>query len=100
MDVICIYCSSYGEGIFLVLQTTSIAFLVLLYGRSLISAMTFLGIYVAVMAYLFSPAVPLAFLAFLQSVNIGIIILSKVSDFPERGWGVNSFRSANCHFHK
>lgn len=70
--------SSYGEGIFLVLQTTSIAFLVLLYGRSLMSAMTFLGIYVAVMAYLFSPAVPITFLAFLQSVNIGIIILSKV----------------------
>ncbi|KAK3603712.1 hypothetical protein CHS0354_023325 [Potamilus streckersoni] len=70
--------SSYGEGLFLAIQTSLIAFFVILYRGSLLNSGLFLGAYGAIMAYLLSPAAPIQLLAFLQSVNILIVILSKM----------------------
>ncbi|XP_069104099.1 mannose-P-dolichol utilization defect 1 protein-like [Argopecten irradians] len=70
--------SSYGEGIFLVLQTTVIVYLVLYYSNQKGGAVLFLLIYTLSMAYLMSPLISIKMLALFQSVNILVVILSKM----------------------
>ncbi|OWF54482.1 mannose-P-dolichol utilization defect 1 protein-like [Mizuhopecten yessoensis] len=68
--------SSYGEGIFLVLQTAAIVYLVLYYRKQ--QALLFLVIYTLCMAYLLSPVVSIQLLSVFQSANIVVVILSKM----------------------
>ncbi|XP_060080368.1 mannose-P-dolichol utilization defect 1 protein-like [Ylistrum balloti] len=70
--------SSYGEGIFLVLQTTVIVYLVLYYTGQKSGAILFLVIYSLCMAYLLSPVASIQLLSVIQSFNILIVILSKM----------------------
>ncbi|XP_033760062.1 mannose-P-dolichol utilization defect 1 protein-like [Pecten maximus] len=70
--------SSYGEGIFLVLQTTVIVYLVLYYTNQKSGAVIFVLIYTLCMAYLLSPIVSTQMLALFQSINIIVVILSKM----------------------
>lgn len=70
--------SAYGEGLFLAIQTVSVAALVIFYGGNLIGSIGFTLVYTLIMAYLMSPLVPMNILALFQSVNIFILCLSKL----------------------
>jgi hypothetical protein len=70
--------SSYGEGLFLAIQTALVAALVLFYGGKTIQCALFTILYTLIMSYLLSPLVSIQILAVFQSINIGIVILSKV----------------------
>lgn len=69
--------SSYGEGLFLSIQTALVAALVLFYGGNTVGCLGFSILYILIMTFLLSPLVPIEILALFQSINIGISILSK-----------------------
>lgn len=71
--------SSYGEGLFLTIQTSLIAFLILFFGNKVVGALLFIISYIGIMGYLLSGLCPISILGALQSINIPIVILSKVS---------------------
>ena len=71
--------SSYGEGLFLTIQTSLIGFLILFFGGNAVGAFSFGAVYIGIMGYLLSGLCPLSVLGALQSINIPIVILSKVS---------------------
>ena len=71
--------SAYGEGVFLVLQTSLVLFLVLYYARKVVSAFLFVLLYSGSMAFLLSSAAPVTLVEAMQGVNILIVIASKVS---------------------
>lgn len=71
--------SSYGEGLFLTIQTSLIAFLILFFGNKVVGALLFIISYIGTMGYLLSGLCPISILGALQSINIPIVILSKVS---------------------
>lgn len=70
--------SSYGEAIFMAIQTVLIAFLVLHFEDKKAAAMGYLGVYVAAMSFLLSPAAPDQLLSALQASNVFFIVISKV----------------------
>ncbi|CAG5119164.1 unnamed protein product [Candidula unifasciata] len=69
--------SSYGEALSLAVQTSIIAFLVLLYANQVTKGVIYVSAYVACMAFLLSPAVPLGLLTVLQAGNIFLTSFSK-----------------------
>ncbi|BFZ00519.1 hypothetical protein BsWGS_03558 [Bradybaena similaris] len=69
--------SSYGEALSLAVQTSTIAFLVLMYADQVTKGLIYVSVYVACMAFLLSPAAPLALLTVLQAGNIFITSFSK-----------------------
>lgn len=70
--------SSYGEGIFLGLQTTAVLFFVLFFGGNILGAFLFVGVYGGIMAYLLSPMVSMSLLAAIQTVNIVVVMAGKL----------------------
>lgn len=70
--------SSYGEGLFLAIQTALVAVLVLFYSGKTVQCVLFTVLYTLIMSYLLSPLVSIQILAVFQSINIGIVILSKM----------------------
>ncbi|XP_048757251.2 mannose-P-dolichol utilization defect 1 protein homolog [Ostrea edulis] len=70
--------SSYGEGLFLTIQTSLIAFLILFFGNKVVGALLFIISYIGIMGYLLSGLCPISILGALQSINIPIVILSKM----------------------
>nr|XP_022341380.1 mannose-P-dolichol utilization defect 1 protein-like [Crassostrea virginica] len=70
--------SSYGEGLFLTIQTSLIGFLILFFGGNAVGAFSFGAVYIGIMGYLLSGLCPLSVLGALQSINIPIVILSKM----------------------
>ncbi|KAK3094688.1 hypothetical protein FSP39_004947 [Pinctada imbricata] len=70
--------SSYGEGLFLVIQTSLIAFCVLFYNGNLQGGLGFLAVYIGLMVFLMSSMAPMPLLSLLQSSNIPIAIISKL----------------------
>lgn len=70
--------SSYGEAVFLALQTTMIAFLVLYYCGQTTKGLIYVSIYVACMAFLLSPQAPGSLLALLQGGNMILVSVSKL----------------------
>lgn len=70
--------SAYGEGLFLTIQTSLIAFLILFFGGNAVGAVMFGALYTGIMGYLLSGLCPIAVLSALQSINIPIVILSKM----------------------
>ncbi|XP_064639385.1 mannose-P-dolichol utilization defect 1 protein-like [Lineus longissimus] len=70
--------SSYGEGFFLIIQTATIGFLVLVFSDQLGLSLVFSAVISAVMAFLLSPAVPVKMLALLQAGNVPVIVVSKL----------------------
>lgn len=65
---------------FLTIQTSLVLFMVFFYGGQAVGAFLFVAVYSGIMAYLLSPAAPVALIAAMQGVNILIVIASKVSD--------------------
>ncbi|CAL1542883.1 unnamed protein product [Lymnaea stagnalis] len=70
--------SSYGEALFLAIQTTMIAFLVLYYSGQTTKGITYVSTYVACMAFLLSPQAPGSLLALLQGGNMILVSVSKL----------------------
>lgn len=70
--------SSYGETIFLAVQTVSIAVLVCLYSDQLTKGIAYVSVYVGLMGFLLSPAAPLTLLSVLQAGNIFTVSVSKL----------------------
>lgn len=70
--------SSYGESVFLALQTIIIAFLVLFYCGQKTMAMSYVVSYVAAMMFLLSPYVPFQLLSLLQTSNAFVVMVSKL----------------------
>lgn len=70
--------SSWGEGFFLVLQTVTIAFLVLSYGYQVTQAWSFLLAYCAILYVLVSGWMPMTVLWLFQASTIPIIMSSKL----------------------
>ena len=75
-------CSSYGEAVFLAIQTIIIAFLVLFFSGQKAGALGYIGAYVAAMGFLLSPYAPFQLLSLLQTSNAFVVMVSKVSGFP------------------
>jgi hypothetical protein len=70
--------SSWGEAVFLALQTVIIASLVFYYCKGLAKTTTFLTAYVSVIIAVGTGLTPIKMLWFAQTLNIPIILLSKV----------------------
>ncbi|KAL8600688.1 hypothetical protein ACOMHN_006754 [Nucella lapillus] len=70
--------SSYGEAVFLAVQTTIIAALVLFYRGNKLGAGGYVVLYIGEMVFLLSPYVPFKVLSTLQASNAVIILGSKV----------------------
>ncbi|CAH1781897.1 unnamed protein product, partial [Owenia fusiformis] len=70
--------SSYGEGIFLVLQTAIIGFLILVYSDKLSQALIFITVYTATIGFLLSPSAPLSLLWGLQAANMPVVAMAKM----------------------
>ncbi|KAH9512753.1 Mannose-P-dolichol utilization defect 1 protein [Bulinus truncatus] len=70
--------SSYGEALFLALQTSIIAFLCLAFSGQLAKGLLYIVVYSASLAFLLSPTAPLSLLAVLQGANILLVSVSKV----------------------
>ena len=77
--------SAWGEGLFLALQTACVGFLTLLFETSATSATGFGVAYAAIMVALLGGYAPLHFITTLQTLNIPIVIVSKVR------WGDNKY---------
>ncbi|XP_074658129.1 mannose-P-dolichol utilization defect 1 protein-like isoform X2 [Tubulanus polymorphus] len=70
--------SAYGEGIFLMIQTTLIGFFVLIFGGQMALSFVFIGVFGGSIAYLMSPAAPIELLRFLQASNMPVVAVSKI----------------------
>lgn len=71
--ILCYFtCSSYGEALSLAVQTSTIAFLVLMYADQVTKGLIYVSVYVACMAFLLSPMAPMALLTVLQAGNIEV----------------------------
>ena len=63
---------------FLAVQTSSIAAMVLLYSGHTMHSLTYMSVYVGAMGFLLSPAAPKELLNFMQASNIVLVIVGKV----------------------
>ncbi|XP_072006173.1 mannose-P-dolichol utilization defect 1 protein [Engystomops pustulosus] len=70
--------SSWGEVLFLMIQTLVIGFLIQHLGGRTALGVLFLGVYFAVVAVLLSPVVPMAVVTILQAVNVPAVIISRL----------------------
>ncbi|CAI9736594.1 Hypothetical predicted protein [Octopus vulgaris] len=70
--------SSYGESIFLAVQTLIVGMLVLSYQQKSLHVLLYLGTYCTIMSVLLSSMMPYAFLKFLQTSIIPVITFSKL----------------------
>lgn len=70
--------SSYGESVFLAIQTSLIAAMVLAFSGKSAHALAFMSIYVGLMAFGLSPAAPKELLKTLQAGNILLVLCSKM----------------------
>lgn len=75
------YCSAWGDGVFLAVQTAVIALLVLHYGRRSILAAIFVASYAAIAYTLIGGIVPLHVLWSMQVLNVPIVVAGKVRIF-------------------
>lgn len=71
--------STYGDAVFLAIQSVIISFLTLSWEVSYLHGFTFLSGYVACVAYTVSPNVDFSLLALAQAVNTPVILFSRVS---------------------
>uniref|UniRef100_T1J718 Mannose-P-dolichol utilization defect 1 protein homolog n=1 Tax=Strigamia maritima TaxID=126957 RepID=T1J718_STRMM len=69
--------SAWGEGFFLLIQTTIIALLVLYYEFSLLPLILFASIYSSVLFYLLGGLAPIEVLSMMQATNVPIIVIAK-----------------------
>ncbi|XP_069623674.1 mannose-P-dolichol utilization defect 1 protein [Ranitomeya imitator] len=70
--------SSWGEVLFLMIQTLIIGFLIQHLGGRTALGVLFLGVYFALVAILLSPVVPMAVITALQATNMPAVIVSRL----------------------
>lgn len=70
--------SSWGEALFLMLQTVTICFLVLHYRGQTVKGVVFLVSYTLVLLILLSPLMPLAVITILQASNMPSVVVGKL----------------------
>ncbi|XP_076653620.1 mannose-P-dolichol utilization defect 1 protein homolog [Halictus rubicundus] len=70
--------SSWGDGVFLAIQTVAVAVLVLHFNLDTTRAATFLAAYVAIVAVAMSGMTPTNVLRACQTMNIPIVLISKL----------------------
>lgn len=70
--------SSYGEAVFLVLQSLIIGILILFYTRGSRASAAFAAIYIGVLSYLLSPAAPMMLIWAMQISVMPLIAGSRV----------------------
>ncbi|XP_076750022.1 mannose-P-dolichol utilization defect 1 protein homolog [Xylocopa sonorina] len=70
--------SSWGDGIFLSLQTLAIAVLIMYYSGNMIHATAFLAAYLSIIIAATSGLTPVEVLWFCQTMNIPIVLTSKL----------------------
>ncbi|XP_059160381.1 mannose-P-dolichol utilization defect 1 protein-like [Physella acuta] len=70
--------SAYGEALFLAIQTSLTAYLVLYYSNQTAKGLVYVSSYAIAMAFLLSPSAPTGLLAVLQGGNIFLVSISKI----------------------
>ncbi|XP_021570295.1 mannose-P-dolichol utilization defect 1 protein isoform X2 [Carlito syrichta] len=70
--------SSWGEALFLMLQTITICFLVMHYREQTVKGVVFLACYALVLLVLLSPLTPLAVVTLLQASNVPAVVVGRV----------------------
>uniref|UniRef100_A0AC11BLI0 Mannose-P-dolichol utilization defect 1 n=1 Tax=Ovis aries TaxID=9940 RepID=A0AC11BLI0_SHEEP len=70
--------SSWGEALFLMLQTITIAFLVLHYRGQTVKGVAFLACYALVLLVLLSPLTPQAVVTLLQASNMPSVVVGRL----------------------
>ncbi|XP_004266949.1 mannose-P-dolichol utilization defect 1 protein [Orcinus orca] len=70
--------SSWGEALFLMLQTVTIAFLVLHYRGQTVKGVAFLACYALVLLVLLSPLTPQAVVTLLQASNMPAVVVGRL----------------------
>lgn len=70
--------SSWGEALFLMLQTVTIGFLVLHYRGQTVKGAAFLACYALVLLVLLSPLTPLAIVTLLQASNVPAVVVGRL----------------------
>nr|XP_033781464.1 mannose-P-dolichol utilization defect 1 protein [Geotrypetes seraphini] len=70
--------SSWGEALFLMLQTITIAFLIQHYLGQTLRGTLFLVVYLALLSLLLSPLTPMAVVTVLQASNMPAVIFSRL----------------------
>ncbi|XP_073903076.1 mannose-P-dolichol utilization defect 1 protein isoform X2 [Castor canadensis] len=70
--------SSWGEALFLTLQTVTICFLVMHYRGQTVKGVAFLACYALVLLVLLSPFTPLAVVTLLQASNVPAVVVGKL----------------------
>lgn len=73
--------SAYGEGVFLGIQNFLLAIMAITWTYSHIKAVLFSCAYIACVAVLLSPTLPLSILILFQTVNLPIMLSSKVVSY-------------------
>ncbi|XP_072255315.1 mannose-P-dolichol utilization defect 1 protein [Pyxicephalus adspersus] len=70
--------TAWGEVLFLMIQTVTIAFLIQHLGNRTNLGILFLGLYFSVVSVLLSPVVPMAMVTLLQATNVPAVIFSRL----------------------
>ncbi|XP_060219419.1 mannose-P-dolichol utilization defect 1 protein isoform X1 [Meriones unguiculatus] len=70
--------SSWGEALFLTLQTITICFLIMHYRGETVKGVAFLACYAMVLLALLSPLTPLAVVTLLQASNVPAVVVGKL----------------------
>ncbi|XP_045426074.1 mannose-P-dolichol utilization defect 1 protein [Lemur catta] len=70
--------SSWGEALFLMLQTITICFLVMHYRGQTVKGVAFLACYALVLLVLLSPLTPLAVVTLLQASNVPAVVVGRL----------------------
>ncbi|XP_017282470.1 mannose-P-dolichol utilization defect 1b [Kryptolebias marmoratus] len=70
--------SAWGEALFLMLQTVTIAFLIQHYGGRTSRGLLFLVVYFSLLALVLSPLTPMAVVTFMQASNMPAIIIGRL----------------------
>uniref|UniRef100_A0A671T779 Mannose-P-dolichol utilization defect 1 protein homolog n=1 Tax=Sinocyclocheilus anshuiensis TaxID=1608454 RepID=A0A671T779_9TELE len=70
--------SSWGEALFLMLQTVTIGFLIQHYGGNTIKGLGFLAVYCGLLAVVLSPVTPVSVVTTMQASNMPAIIFGRL----------------------
>ncbi|KAM5151375.1 mannose-P-dolichol utilization defect 1 protein isoform 1-T1 [Callospermophilus lateralis] len=70
--------SSWGEALFLMLQTITICFLIMHYREQTVKGVAFLACYALVLLVLLSPLTPLLVITLLQASNVPAVVVGKL----------------------
>ncbi|KAM4676836.1 mannose-P-dolichol utilization defect 1 protein [Discoglossus pictus] len=70
--------SSWGETLFLMVQTLIVGFLIQHLGGRTTTGILFLGAYFVLLGILLSPVVPMAIITALQAINMPAVIISRL----------------------